>query len=95
MSGDLVAIRWVAEGRVQGVGFRWFIRERAQALGVRGWARNLPDGSVEVVGMATGETLAEFERTVRRGPPGADVSQVRVSDVPLESVGEKGFQIKR
>jgi acylphosphatase len=39
---------WVS-GRVQGVGFRWWARSRAVALGVDGWARNTPDGRVEVV----------------------------------------------
>ncbi|MGH3322499.1 MAG: acylphosphatase [Streptosporangiaceae bacterium] len=39
---------WV-HGRVQGVGFRWWTRSRALEWGLRGWARNLPDGRVEVV----------------------------------------------
>ncbi|GAA4074830.1 acylphosphatase [Nonomuraea soli] len=36
-------------GRVQGVGFRWWTRARALELGLAGWARNMPDGRVEVV----------------------------------------------
>ncbi|MFI6479517.1 acylphosphatase [Nonomuraea sp. NPDC050663] len=39
---------WV-RGRVQGVGFRWWTRARALELGLAGWARNMPDGRVEVV----------------------------------------------
>jgi acylphosphatase len=39
---------WV-KGRVQGVGFRWWTRARALELGLTGWARNTPDGRVEVV----------------------------------------------
>ncbi|MEU4225394.1 acylphosphatase [Nonomuraea sp. NPDC026600] len=39
---------WV-RGRVQGVGFRWWTRARALELGLTGWARNTPDGRVEVV----------------------------------------------
>lgn len=39
---------WVS-GRVQGVGFRWWTRARALELGLVGWAKNLPDGRVEVV----------------------------------------------
>lgn len=35
-------------GRVQGVGFRWWTRARALELGLDGYARNMPDGRVEV-----------------------------------------------
>jgi acylphosphatase len=47
----LVTRRVVAlvSGHVQGVGYRWFVRGLAQASGLTGWARNLPDGRVEVV----------------------------------------------
>ncbi len=95
MSGEFTARRWVAEGRVQGVGYRWYIQGRGQELGVRGWVRNLPDGAVEVVGMATPETLERFERIVRAGPPGAEVHQVRVSDVAPEDVATRSFRIRR
>ena len=44
----LVRLRVLAEGRVQGVGFRYGAYQAAQTLGVQGWARNLPDGRVEV-----------------------------------------------
>jgi len=36
-------------GHVQGVGFRWWTRSQALELGLRGWAKNLPDGRVEVL----------------------------------------------
>src|SRR6185295_11064341 len=48
--------RFLVSGRVQGVWFRAATRERALALQLRGYARNLADGSVEVV--ATGEDAA-------------------------------------
>ena len=91
---ELVARRWVVQGRVQGVGFRWFIQTRAQAMGVRGWASNLADGSVEVVGMATAPTLAEFEALVRQGPRGARVTGVTHTEVPHDLVDAKSFAIK-
>ena len=36
-------------GRVQGVGFRWQVREVARKHECTGYARNLPDGSVELL----------------------------------------------
>jgi acylphosphatase len=36
-------------GRVQGVGFRWWARHRLDELNLAGTARNLDDGTVEVL----------------------------------------------
>lgn len=57
------AARFHVGGKVQGVWFRASTRDQAVALGLRGYARNLPDGRVEVlaVGDATAvETLADW-----------------------------------
>lgn len=47
-SGPVRLTAWV-HGHVQGVGFRWWVRSQALELGLVGWARNAPDGRVEVV----------------------------------------------
>ncbi|RLG16203.1 acylphosphatase [Nanoarchaeota archaeon] len=76
-------------GRVQGVGFRFSTKLVAKRLGIKGWVRNLPDGSVEV--LAEGDKMEEFLKFLRRGPPLA-----RVDDVKIEKVEEKvqeGFHI--
>ena len=44
-------IAWVY-GRVQGVGFRYTTQYEAKRLGLTGYAKNLDDGSVEVVACA-------------------------------------------
>ncbi|MGB7216765.1 MAG: acylphosphatase, partial [Gammaproteobacteria bacterium] len=42
------AVRYLVSGRVQGVYFRGSTLDEARRLGLSGWARNLPDGRVEV-----------------------------------------------
>jgi acylphosphatase len=68
--------RWRVYGRVQGVGFRWFIRQAARALHLRGYARNLPDGTVEVEADGADAAVTELYRTLTYGPPGARVDRV-------------------
>lgn len=64
-------------GRVQGVGFRWWVRRRAEHLGLVGWVMNGDDErSVDVVAEGLGTALAELERHLRIGPPGAQVESV-------------------
>jgi acylphosphatase len=43
-----VRVHVLVSGHVQGVGYRWFVRGLAADAGLSGWARNLPDGRVEV-----------------------------------------------
>ncbi len=50
-------------------------------LGVTGYARNLPDGAVEVVACGTPEGLAELEIWLNRGPPMARVEQVSKQEI--------------
>ena len=45
---SICTIAWVY-GMVQGVGFRYNTQHEARRLGLSGYARNLDDGSVEVV----------------------------------------------
>ena len=67
---------FVVSGTVQGVFFRASTARIAEQLGVRGWARNLPDGSVEVLALGDAESLATLSGWLRRGPPQARVSGV-------------------
>ncbi|HEX9703619.1 MAG TPA: acylphosphatase [Gemmatimonadales bacterium] len=88
------ARRWVVHGVVQGVGFRWFVRRQGHRLGLVGWARNLPDGSVEIVADGTGAALQALHEALRQGPNGARVDRVDQHQVPVELQIPKRFEIR-
>lgn len=78
---------------MQGVGFRFFAREAAAREGLRGFVRNLDDGRVEVQAEGDQATLERFERALHQGPPGAEILDVAVSELP--PVGQTPlFQIR-
>jgi acylphosphatase len=68
--------RFQIHGRVQGVWFRESTRREAAALGITGHARNLPDGSVEVLACGESEALDRLGAWLQRGPPMARVTRV-------------------
>ena len=69
-------------GRVQGVGFRYSMSEEAARLGVTGWVRNRRDGSVEAVIDGAPDEVEGILAWARRGPRGASVTGVEVSEIP-------------
>ena len=81
-------------GMVQGVGYRYFALRAAQRLGVGGYAKNLPDGRVEVFAVSSASKLAEFRTQLERGPQGASVSSVAEEEAPLHQDFAKVFSIE-
>ncbi len=63
---------------MQGVWYRGSCALQAQALGISGWARNLPDGRVEIVAEGDPEALDKLVEWCRHGPPAARVTAVEV-----------------
>lgn len=61
-------IAWV-HGRVQGVGFRYSTQHEAQRLGLTGYARNMNDGSVEVVACGEAEQVEHLVAWLKAGGP--------------------------
>ncbi len=66
-------------GRVQGVGFRYTTQYEAKRLGLTGYAKNLDDGSVEVVACGEEGQVGKLMQWLKRGGPvpacGTGVSQ--------------------
>ncbi len=78
-------------GRVQGVFFRAGTRRAATSRGLAGWARNLPDGTVEVVVEGPADDVTRLLDWLRRGTPQSRVEDVVVEDEPAE--GLTGFRV--
>lgn len=76
----MTAKRCIVTGRVQGVWFRASTQRQARRLGVTGVARNLPDGSVEVVACGDDAAVAQLVEWLHRGPEHARVAGVAVED---------------
>lgn len=98
MTGTLpaeVCRRFLISGRVQGVFFRASTAREAEALGVRGWARNLPDGRVEVLALGPPGPVGQLGDWLRRGPPPARVDSVAsVEEEPGKYPGLVDFRTR-
>ncbi|HTC27493.1 acylphosphatase [Dyella sp.] len=79
----MTGARFLVTGKVQGVFFRASARNEALKLRLRGYARNLPDGRVEVVACGDAAAVDELEQWLWQGPPAA-----RVDDVVRHECGE-------
>ena len=77
---DEVVRRFLVIGKVQGVYFRHSARLEAQRLHIRGLARNLADGSVEVLALGSAPAIDAMHEWLKRGPAQARVERVLESD---------------
>ena len=55
------------EGRVQGVLFRESTRRKAQPLGITGYAKNMQDGSVQVLACGEAGALDQLAKWLEQG----------------------------
>jgi acylphosphatase len=77
---DEVIRRFLVFGKVQGVFFRHSTRLEAKRLALRGIARNMPDGSVEVLVQGREAAVEELRVWLQRGPAQARVDEVREAE---------------
>lgn len=69
---------------MQGVFFRAGTRAEAERLGVTGWARNLPDGSVDVLACGPPEAVEALVAWLWQGPRMATVERVDCEEADEE-----------
>lgn len=84
MTAGLAARRYLVSGKVQGVFFRASTVRQAEQLGLRGYARNLPDGRVEVLAVGDPASLTTLAGWLRQGPPRAQVTDLAEQEQSLE-----------
>ena len=77
-----LCMRYLIKGRVQGVFYRASAQDEAKKLGITGWARNLPDGRVEVLACGENEKLLAFHSWLKSGPEHAEVESVESEELP-------------
>lgn len=78
-------------GKVQGVWFRGFTQDQALTMGLTGWARNLPDGRVEILLCGDATAVEAVIATLHEGPPMAEVREISFEETVAQA--PKGFEI--
>ncbi len=86
--------RYVISGQVQGVGFRHFIYTEARLRGIAGYIKNLGNGDVEAVVSGPDEDLRRIEAAIRRGPPGAHVTNLQRTPYEDADLAAASFEIR-
>jgi acylphosphatase len=84
---------YTVKGRVQGVWFRDSTRRQALQLDISGYAKNLPNGDVEVLAVGEESALNRLGRWLHEGPPLARVSAVAEESMEAEEPLPSGFTI--
>lgn len=86
----MLHLRMIAHGNVQNVGFRDFVCRIGASLSLVGFAKNLPDGTVEIAAEGGQEKLDEFCRRIKvRQPPGICVDDLEKAEI--REIKKKAF----
>ena len=83
----------IVQGIVQGVGYRFFVIEKAREYKLRGYVRNLPNGTVEVMAEGDKGMLQDFIEQLKVGPISAHITGIDVKWFDNE-LGFENFDIK-
>ena len=80
----MICKKCLVGGRVQGVFYRATAAQRARELGIRGYAKNLPDGRVEVLAVGDAEVVRAFIEWLWTGSSASKVISVDAIDITLQ-----------
>lgn len=77
---SLKQLHLIVSGEVQGVGFRYYAQTVAVEQHIKGWVKNRPDGSVEIVAKGKEEHIKTYLKLIEEGSPFSVVNDVEVTE---------------
>ncbi|RJQ17962.1 acylphosphatase [Candidatus Woesearchaeota archaeon] len=86
-----VSVKILVSGDVQGVGFRAHAKTCAEQLSLAGYAKNLHDGSVEILAQGSEDAVKKFAGIMKKGPHFSSVKQFFIT--PFISKKYEDFSI--
>ena len=82
------SIHLIISGKVQGVFFRDSARRKANELGLVGYAKNLSNGTVQVVAQGDENKLNELIEFIKNNPGHSKVKEVKINHKELKKFNE-------
>lgn len=86
-----ICVKAMIQGMVQGVGFRFHTAHEGLKFGLTGYAKNLPDGRVEVLACGEEAQVNQLLQWLQDGPRTSRVERVEAEEVSWRHVD--GFEI--
>ena len=90
--GAPVQLRYLIEGRLDGPGYLAFVADRAGWLDIHGWARQRPDGRIELVAAGPEALVGALEMACTLGPLDALIERIEAVEEP--GVVSAGFELR-
>jgi acylphosphatase len=93
----MLQMKLIVHGTVQKVGFRYGVIGFVESFGqeIRGYVKNLPNGTVEIVAQGEIEALKSLHRYTTKGPPHAQVREVEQEIIEITNYTYSGFEFLR
>lgn len=83
-----ICFRAIVKGRVQGVFFRAHTKKQAQKLNLVGYAKNLSDGTVEVIACGDEKNIEILKKWLQHGPDTAEVTAVQFETIQQQKFAD-------
>lgn len=90
---EIKRAEFIVSGHVQGVGFRYFVFSKAAKLNLSGFAKNLYNGTVEVIAEGEEENIRLLHNYLLTGPSRSRVDKCQVT-YRNPNFEKNGFSIK-